>query len=653
MIARHLPHGHAIAASMLSAWLCLPVSAEVLPADSGALNVRDFGAKGDGRNDDTAAIRAAVLAAQVDQGKVFWPAKMVYFPAGTYRVTDTIAKRSADGCYLSSMYLMGEARDSVRIKLDDAAAGYGQAQQPKAVIFTSSSLLAGSAAAGGKDYLGKGEGNEAYGNYVEDMTVDVGRGNSGAVAIDYIASNVGAIRHVRLIAGEGSGRTGVSMERKNPGPLLISDLSIEGFARGLAVRHPEYSVTMENLRLSGQSEVAIRNEGNSLALRGIVIETAAVGIQNLGPEGLIVADRVSVRLTAPAATWIDNRGYLTFKDVTVSALAGSFAAAQGLASAQGGAYFGLLRLTDFDAHWTLTALPAPDAWNPPPSGWANVVRFGARPNSGEDATESIRAAMKSGAEAVYFPSGRYVISDSIDVPSQVRRIGGMLSAISIEKRAPSFTREMGMFRIATGGAPLTIDRLTFDNGGKGAQLGMEHSGSREIVLRDYVSHGVAAVQRKESGGRLYLENTCCGPLRVAGRAGVWSRQLNTEGSNVRIVNDGAPLSILGLKAEQNATIVDNHAGAETEVVGGLLYIVFAPRPHRPAFINRDGSRLNAAYAESAYLPESFYLEHIVDIDANGTRRTLTADRLPARGLARMAPGIGAPLAPAEDDPKRP
>ena len=40
----------------------VPAQAEPLPADSGILNVRDFGAKGDGRTDDTAAILAAVAA---------------------------------------------------------------------------------------------------------------------------------------------------------------------------------------------------------------------------------------------------------------------------------------------------------------------------------------------------------------------------------------------------------------------------------------------------------------------------------------------------------------------------------------------------------------------------------------------------------------
>jgi outer membrane murein-binding lipoprotein Lpp len=643
-----------LAVALPALLLVRPAAAVVLPADSGAVNVRDFGAKGDGVHDDTEAIRAAMRAAQVDQAKVFWPARIVYFPAGTYRVTDTLAKRDAQGRYLSSMSLMGEDRDRVRLRLDDAAPGYAQPAAPKAVIYAASSLLAGSPWAGGKDYLGKGEGNDAYGNYVEDMTVDVGRGNPGAVAIDFIASNVGAIRRVRLVAGEGSGRTALSMERKWPGPLLVSDLAVEGFARGVAVRYREYSVTMENVHLSGQTEAAIRNEGNSLALRGIDIETAATGIVNIGPDGLVVADHVNVRLAGPKAAWAFNRGYLTFKGVRVSGGAGDAALPAGAPPpSRPGAYFGAQRLPGFDAGWRLPAPPPPPEWSPPPSRWASVVQFGAKPDSGEDATAAIRAALRSGAEVVYFPSGRYVISDSIEVPAAVRRIDGMLSSITIERRVPGFARDAGMFRVASAGEPLTIERLALDNAGRGPQLGIEHSGARTLVLRDFIAYAVAALHRRATGGPLFLENTSVGPIRLEGRAGVWARQLNTEGTGVRILNAGAPLSILGLKSEQNSTVVENEAGAQTEVLGGLLYLVNPPRPPRPAFVNRPGARMSVAYAESAYVADNVYREHVVEMGPDGPLRVITADQLPQRGHARIVPGISLPSSPEPGDAPMP
>jgi Pectate lyase superfamily protein len=616
--------------------------AGALPGDGAILNVRDFGARGDGVADDTAPIRRAIVAAQVDQGQGFWPARIVYFPAGTYRVTDTLAKRDAAGRWLSSMSLVGESRERVRIKLDDGAPGFGRAHQPKAIVYTSSSLLAGEPRAGGKDYEGLGEGNDAYGNTIEDLTIDAGRGNPGAIGIDYLASNVGAIRRVRLVAGAGSGRTGLSMERQWPGPLLVTDLIIDGYARGIAVRHREYGVTLDNVRLRGQTEFALGNDGNSIAMRDIAIEIATgVAIRNQSAEGLIVADRVAVTLGSARARWIDNAGYLTFKHVSVAAPVGP--AGQGaIAAAASGAYFGNTRLKDFDAGWRLEAAPVPARWDPPPARWVSVARYGARPDSGEDATAAIRAAMASGAEVVYFPSGRYAISDAIDVPAQVRRIEGLHSSITIERRASAFSREAGMLRVGSGGEPLAIDRLTLDNGNRGPQVGIEHSGARTLVVRDHVGFGVLAVDRKAGGGALFLDNVSVGPLRLAGPQGVWARQLNTEGPGIRIANEGAPLSVLGLKSEQNATLVDNQAGAQSEIVGGLIYLVNVPSPQRPAFVNRQGARLVAAYVESSYIAGATYAEHAVEIGAEGAMKIVAAERLPLRGRARIVPGLVLP-----------
>lgn len=72
-------------------------------------NVLDYGAKGDGTTDDTAAIQAAVDAADGD---------FVWFPNGTYRITDSITRlTSTTDTYRNGMKLVGEGRNTV-IKID-------------------------------------------------------------------------------------------------------------------------------------------------------------------------------------------------------------------------------------------------------------------------------------------------------------------------------------------------------------------------------------------------------------------------------------------------------------------------------------------------------------------------------------------------------
>ena len=59
-------------------------AAEPLPEDSGIINVHAFGARGDGKTDDTAAILAAIAAGGGDTGRAFWQDRIIYLPAGTY-----------------------------------------------------------------------------------------------------------------------------------------------------------------------------------------------------------------------------------------------------------------------------------------------------------------------------------------------------------------------------------------------------------------------------------------------------------------------------------------------------------------------------------------------------------------------------------------
>jgi polygalacturonase len=90
-----------ISASSLKA--TLPPQNIVYPADANMLNVRNYGAKGDGVTDDTAAIRRAVQGNLTNH-------RTLFFPAGTYLVTDMIEWKGKDGLFGAFLTWQGVAQ---------------------------------------------------------------------------------------------------------------------------------------------------------------------------------------------------------------------------------------------------------------------------------------------------------------------------------------------------------------------------------------------------------------------------------------------------------------------------------------------------------------------------------------------------------------
>lgn len=604
--------------------LARPAQAESFPQDAGALNVRTFGAHGNGQDDDTAAFLRAIAASGEDTGAAFWRDRIVYVPNGTYRVSAPLLKRYQSGKFGSGLILLGESQAHTIITLPDHASGYGDAAHPQAVIFTTSKQIDGTPTSGGKDYLGLGEGNDAYMNFIENMTVDVGTGNPGAIAIDFLDNNIGAIRNVTLKAGSGSGAVGLSMTRKWPGPSLIQNLTVHGFAVGIATAQTEYGLTFEHIHLYDQTQMAIRNEQNALSVRDLEIRGPSPAIVNSGDKSFLAIDGGRTG-TADLTSFIRNDGVASLRNLNLG----------------GGVLSGTLQ---GNGQWTATAAPT---WSPtdnaPPADpaiateqWVSPTRFGATGDPSQDATDALRQAMASGAAVLYLPHGTYAIRDSIDIPATLRRIVGMNSTIKmVPARLPTFSRSSGMFRSATAGQSLTIERLAFDNSNLGDQLAIELSGGRDTVIRDVVSAGVTLLDRKATGGRTFLEDVCCGRMLLAGPQPVFARQFDTEGTGVRIANQGSPLSILGLKTEGVSTIVDNSAGAHTDIFGGLVYIVRDGAGAVPAFRNAD-SWLSASFAEESLRTGSRY-DVYIGRSPSDPRGAVPVTSFPQRGFGRFVP----------------
>ncbi len=295
----------------------------VFPDDAGVLNVRrDFGAAGDGVTDDTAAIQKAILASLAEDR---YNPEFVYLPNGTYLVSDTLQNRVPDhkwsDGWLVGILLIGQTRDGVVIKLKDACPGYGNAAEPKPVVRLASEMQGKKA----HDKRPEGYGNCAFRNSVINLTIDTGRGNPGAVALDFLASNRGAVREVTLRSGDpsGEGSCGLDMQTAWPGPGLISRVSIEGFDYGIRQHHMDCGMTYEHITLTGQRRLAIEAKGSpTMSMRGIVSRNAVPVFRSIkGGRGIFVFLDSTFERTGPAvekAAAIHNADNLLLKNVKVS-----------------------------------------------------------------------------------------------------------------------------------------------------------------------------------------------------------------------------------------------------------------------------------------------------------------------------------------------
>lgn len=98
----------------------------VFPADSGVINVKAFGAVGDGVHDDTAALRAA-----------FRSSGLIYIPNGTYLVTGSIEPPTWVMRVPSRRVLQGQSREHTIIELVDHMPGFDRPDQPFSAVLTS------------------------------------------------------------------------------------------------------------------------------------------------------------------------------------------------------------------------------------------------------------------------------------------------------------------------------------------------------------------------------------------------------------------------------------------------------------------------------------------------------------------------------------
>jgi hypothetical protein len=531
---------------------------------AGFVSVKDFGAKGDGVTDDTTALQAVFGRHKEDPGGAI---RHIYLPKGTYLVSDTVlwGDKKKD--------VRGEDMRETVIKLKDNCPGFDAPLAPKKVLST--------------EY---GFGGQNFNQRICDLTVDVGKGNPGAIGIGFHTNNMGGLTNVAVRSSDPGklGHTGIRMQKEWPGPGLIRQVEVDGFDVGIDIKHDQYSMTFEQITLKNQRFFGMLNDGNTVAIRALNSTNSVPAIFNQESTALMCLLNATLRGGRSGTSAIINAsdGMLMSRNVTTEGY--GIGIDNGNVTIQGG------NINDFLSHPRLSCFPivgapirlpiktAPSIPMGDPRTWVSIEDVSGAIDDGD----AIQKAIDEGADTIYLPPGAYNSARTIYVRNKVRRIIGFGATLKFwTPGQPGFVIENGS--AAAPMAPFAIDlERALDSQ---ETFWVEHASRRPLVQR------WGTYTNTVTGGEVFIEDTSTVHL-VFNKQKAWLRQCNPESYdfNPLIENNGGDLWILGLKSEKDRTIIRTTNGGRTEVFGALLYKNNERLGQVPAFIIED-SQANLCY----------------------------------------------------------
>lgn len=611
--------------------LCVALAAQAavlrLPPGADLASAKDFGAVGDGKHDDTEAIQRAVH-------RLIGSYRYLYFPAGTYRITRPIEWKFADRdttlpcrreCWSNGLAFLGEDRDRTVFQLRDSLPAFGDKTRPLGAIITAS----------GPNGV-ESRGDNAFGNSILNLTVDVGRGNPGAVGIDYLANNVGAIREVTVRAG-GPAHCGIMMNRPFIGPCLIKDVAVSGFDYAIKSDHNRTHVTLEDVTVTGQALAGLRIAGSTAAIRNLLSRNGVVALESRKPTGwehdrtglVTLVDSRLLGGTAPVA--FSDGSYAFLRNVATGGYHRAYAGPGG--SRDSGKVDELASVPP-QSLWPGTggslALPVeatPSQWETDPARWSVLPP----PSTPAANLAAFKAALARGRPAILFRPGAYVFDTTVTVTGAVRHVLGNGTTLKPGTGFGDPDRPRPLLELRHSSASLTLQNLNFSSHADSnpGLVCLSHASARRLVLKDLMlwDRAMHATYRPAPGaGDVHLENVSgqVSSTWAFGKGqGVWARQFNVEGPATKITVRGARLWILGIKTESTGTVIKALDGARVEILGGLF--VNWRDYAGPAFSLVD-SDLSASFSTSVDRPSCHFRFHSEETRGLETR-VLPLERL--------------------------
>ncbi len=542
-----------------------------------------------GSSDSTEALqRAFAEASRLMEVKGSQCASVtVLFPRGTYRIHDRLLFPATKS---SHMRVVGEARDATIIRLVDSSPAFAEVARPRAVIAFVS-------------YNGTWwSSNTSFGNEVENLTIDVGAGNPGAVGIDYHNNNTGHIEGVCVRSSDPQrlGAVGIRCPGGLSGIGTFRDIEIDGFDKAMTFLDRKIGYLLEDIRLRNQRVCGIETSRKPLWIRRLDSVNTVPAVAAMEDGTQIVLLDSSLTGGSPATCAIDLRhGQIFARQVRTAGYAGAISTPGATIAGPVIDEYASAHVSSDGVERRSIGLPIEDLPARPVLGAGAEVTIDG--STMADATAAIQAAINGGAQGVHV-TGTLVISSTIVLRGPLARLTG--------------TTAPGIGSLGDGG--LVLDQgmrdrgdpaIIIDPGAAGLlwieRLGIHGLSAGNLAIRNDSPHTVVLRQmegapyRGQGGGRVFLDEVTNGvgsgayemvpqtSWTFSGQK-VWARHLNPEGGYPHVINDGGDLVVLGGKfGEMHGPYIITRNGGRTEVLGAMFNALgtTGAKPFRSLVIN--------------------------------------------------------------------
>ncbi|MBC8153844.1 MAG: T9SS type A sorting domain-containing protein [Bacteroidetes bacterium] len=665
---------------LLLCWLLLaatlqPARAQlqIYPGDTPGytFDVTEYGANGQDDVDDTDEIQAAIdaiMVARVNSSTACMQLRAVghatlYFPNGTYKVSrslsfggrpsGTCTKKRGDGTEYTTnkdapqlqIHVKGENRNGTMIRLKDNTF--------KTVPSSGSSATAQTVF----NFYESVSGNDLFSNTIEDLTIQTGSGNPGAIGLNYHNNNVGYVRRVTIVSADREGAIGLRLGSQLSGIGLVQSVSVTGFDYGIVNGGNDggdYHVTytLENITLSEQRKAGIRSRGKGLSIRKLVStntvpavvqepdsETATSTTANGSGQVVIVESELkggdfTVNNTNKSIAILNNAGWILTNSVKTEGYKYPLQE-KGVVkfTAPNSSAF---TIPDYATGGTTTlfgsttaTLNLPVEETPAGNNGSDQTKWVViDPDDEADDAIAIQAAISginsqtgiyAGKETIFLKRGQYTLNSKIQLKGgRLKRINANWSKFTLGTGLTGSTVVTGtpVFEFldnttTPSAVTLVIEAIDCAFEFSGKTVFMKHSAQGTLVLKDsFLPYGAA--YSNTSAGTMFVENVCSGGSTssqqrkegwfIKNSQKFYARSLNHEGTYPHLVNDNATVWVLGFKfgEDYGDPYILAKGGGKTELLGGILNALNASEAsaERAAIVN-EYSEVSVSLVERA------------------------------------------------------